>query len=59
MLNVTRASAEYSQKAIEAIKGQVGSGTQTTTQGFAEPDQSTDASKIADKLIADSGVKFD
>ena len=61
VLKGLKSAALYSQKAVEAIKSQIPN--KSTTQGFAEgtaPEATGDeATKLFDKIVADSGVKID
>lgn len=59
MLTASKAGAEYHMKAIDAIKEQVGATSTTKVQGFGKPDETTDIDTLTEKLMKDSGIKFD
>jgi hypothetical protein len=58
-LTGVKAAVEYSQKAVNAVKSEIGN--KTGVQGFGEAPatDSAEADKLVDSLIAASGVKLD
>lgn len=57
MLDGALQGAKYTQKAVDAIKEELGAGSTTMKQGFSSPNEASDADSIAEKLIAASGVE--